>query len=508
MKRVMNLIILAGMLVSFALAVPNRAWGTATNIADPEGREAVFQLYSESGSGIPGWSVNAKLISHPEPGQLASSIDSYNSANFTVNVSDDPGDPTCLPANCSLRAAITAAISNSLITTQTIDFDLIYPVTITLDSPLPVITGTVVISGSGSANLTVNGDHLYRVFEVSNGASLVMSGIAIRNGYMPDGGGGIFIDHGTLSLSECIVAGNSSIDVSGGGGILNDFGTVQLNECFVTDNSSGSANGGGLRNNGGFVTIADTTFANNHAFHNGAIQNSGVMSVTNSLFTDNQARVGAGIYNTGVLTVTNSTFLGNIAYIAGGGALVNGGMLVVANSTFYENGADRGADIENSNGSAYITNSTIYSTTSPSTNSVYNGGIGSTLTLSNTILAAPSGIENCSNMSGGSLLVSAENLATDSTCAGATLVTVDQLKLGSLQDNGGSTPTIALLFTSVAIDAGDDIVCAAPVGALAYGAGGADQRGVARPQGEHCDIGAFEQAFLQILFLPIIYNAP
>jgi len=323
---------------------------------------------------------------------------------------------------------------------------------------------------------------------------------------MPDGGGGIFNDQGTLSLSECVVVDNSSIDVSGGGGILSDGGTVELNACLVSNNSSGSADGGGLRNNNGFVTITDTTFANNHAFHNGAIHNSGVMTVTNSQFTDNQARVGAGIYNTGAITITNSTFSGNIAYIAGGGAIDNGGTLVVANSTFYENGADRGADIENSNGSAHITNSTIYSTTFPSSNSVYNGGISSTMTLSNTILAASPGIENCSNMAGGSLLVSVDSLATDSTCAGATLVTLDQLKLGFLQDNGGSTPTIALLLHSVAIDAGDDMACTAPVGAPAYGGGGLDQRGVARPQGEHCDVGAFEQALLQTMFLPIIFR--
>ena len=60
--------------------------------------------------------------------------------------------------------------------------------------------------------------------------------------------------------------------------------------------------------------------------------------------------------------------------------------------------------------------------------------------------------------------------------------------LGPLQDNGGPSQTHALLQGSPAIDAGNP---ATP------GSGGSaceaiDQRGVSRPQGAACDIGAFE----------------
>ena len=54
-------------------------------------------------------------------------------------------------------------------------------------------------------------------------------------------------------------------------------------------------------------------------------------------------------------------------------------------------------------------------------------------------------------------------------------------RLGALADNGGPTPTHALLADSPAIDAGDDAICPA-----------ADQRAFARPQGASCDIGAYE----------------
>ena len=58
--------------------------------------------------------------------------------------------------------------------------------------------------------------------------------------------------------------------------------------------------------------------------------------------------------------------------------------------------------------------------------------------------------------------------------------------LGPLQDNGGPTQTMALLPGSAAIDAANDAICAAPP------VNNLDQRGITRPQGPHCDIGAFE----------------
>jgi hypothetical protein len=54
-------------------------------------------------------------------------------------------------------------------------------------------------------------------------------------------------------------------------------------------------------------------------------------------------------------------------------------------------------------------------------------------------------------------------------------------KLGPLLDNGGRTFTQALLAGSPAIDKGSDALCKET-----------DQRGAKRPQGTHCDIGAFE----------------
>jgi len=110
--------------------------------------------------------------------------------------------------------------------------------------------------------------------------------------------------------------------------------------------------------------------------------------------------------------------------------------------------------------------------------------------LGNTIVAnSPTG-RNCA----GAITDGGGNLSyPDTTCPGIH----SDPGLGPLQDNGGPTNTMALLPGSAAIDAANDVICAAaPVNNL-------DQRGVARPQGPHCDIGAFE-AILHRVFLPMI----
>jgi hypothetical protein len=69
----------------------------------------------------------------------------------------------------------------------------------------------------------------------------------------------------------------------------------------------------------------------------------------------------------------------------------------------------------------------------------------------------------------------------DATCPG----TVSDPKLGPVQSNGGPTPTEAIAAGSPALDA---------VPAMGAGCEPTDQRGVLRPAGTACDIGAFELA--------------
>ncbi|MEM8530647.1 MAG: choice-of-anchor Q domain-containing protein [Chloroflexota bacterium] len=95
----------------------------------------------------------------------------------------------------------------------------------------------------------------------------------------------------------------------------------------------------------------------------------------------------------------------------------------------------------------------------------------------------------------GTLISQGYNLVQDSrgcTLAGdapGDLVDVDAL-LGTLEDNGGLTPTHALLEGSPAIDSGNPALPESSESACQA----TDQRGTTRPQGTQCDIGAFELA--------------
>jgi len=111
---------------------------------------------------------------------------------------------------------------------------------------------------------------------------------------------------------------------------------------------------------------------------------------------------------------------------------------------------------------------------------------GASLSVANSVVGHNQGIGCVVGAFGSgpvSLTSGGHNVATDATCAPVpTDQVVGSALLGPLGDNGGPTPTHALLPSSPAIDAADPALCPAT-----------DQRGVARPQGAACDVGSFER---------------
>ena len=204
-----------------------------------------------------------------------------------------------------------------------------------------------------------------------------------------------------------------------------------------------------------------------------------MLAVSNSTFSGNSAGYsGGGIENTGRLNVSNSTFSGNSAGNSGGG-INNSGTVNVSNSTFSGNiTAGSGGGICSSDSSTLtVNNSTIASNSASEGGGIYSAG---TVILKNTIVANSTTGSNCY----GTVTDGGGNLSyPDIACPG---INADPV-LGPLQINGGQTETLALGPGSAALDAGDDAICAAPP------VNNLDQRGVVRPRGSHCDIGAVEQ---------------
>ncbi|MBC8076381.1 MAG: CSLREA domain-containing protein, partial [Chloroflexales bacterium] len=194
---------------------------------------------------------------------------------------------------------------------------------------------------------------------------------------------------------------------------------------------------------------------------------------------------GGGIYNQANLTLDRATLSANSATADGGGAW-NGGALRAVNLTASGNSATNGGGIANE-GALSLNNATL-AANSASGGGVFNGAIG-TASIANTLLGGNSDPAQRAPDCAGQFVSQGVNLVQRTAgCAIATsasdIVGTDPL-LGPLADNGGATATHALLVASPAVDAGDRLTCAIE-----------DQRGVGRPVGARCDIGAFEQGLV------------
>ena len=172
----------------------------------------------------------------------------------------------------------------------------------------------------------------------------------------------------------------------------------------------------------------------------------------------------------------------------GGGIRVEGGPISsIRNSTVSANrgtgDTTRGGGIDSFASVLSVVNATVARNSATLGGGLYKET--GTTTLEATILAANTATTG-PNCGGGTVESAGHNLI--SRRAGCTITPLPSdivnkgAKLGALGKHGGRTETIALLSASPAINAIPSAQCAVDK----------DQRGVKRPQGRRCDIGAFE----------------
>jgi hypothetical protein len=189
----------------------------------------------------------------------------------------------------------------------------------------------------------------------------------------------------------------------------------------------------------------------------------------------------------------NTTISGNVGTNAEGGIDNGFGPIKIVNSTIAGNSAPGpggfGGGFLTFGGPATV--ATLTNTTITGNTATFGGGLvsfGPAIRLQSTIVAnnrtVAGGISSDGNCNR-PMASSGYNLDSGFTCGlhGPGDLSNTDPRLGPLQDNGGPTQTEALLPGSPAIDAVALSVCPPPP---------ADQRGVARPQGAACDMGAFE----------------
>ncbi len=308
----------------------------------------------------------------------------------------------------------------------------------------------VFLLGAGSATTIIDANTIDRVIEIRGNTYPTISGLTITGGKTTISGGGIEVQlNGTLSLSDSRVSGNVA---NSAGGISAEGDTV-LTRVIVSGNSATSY-AGGIDVNEGTTTIDSSTISNNAAV------------------------TGAGVYAEHSMTIVNSTIANNVATIQGAGMFVaNDSPVDLYNVTIAYNQVKNASDNYDEGGGIWVDSSSA------------SVGIYNSLIAKNLTGTPPQGDDCTGNIQGH---------ANDAigTSAGCTIALIDGANvvalspagsIGLLADNGGPTQTVAPLSGSNAIDGGYFSGCVGPGTMIMI-----DQRGVARPQGAACDLGAVE----------------
>ena len=337
----------------------------------------------------------------------------------------------------------------------------------------------------------------------SDGANLTLNRVTVADNIASAGsteGGGVNERWGgTVAINNSVVRGNSA---DSGGGVTDDgAGTITITDSTITENNngaSGTGQGGGVEETGGGnVTLIRTLVSKNSSAEGGGVVEDGggnltlVDSTVRENFTTGGFDNGGGVLmdGGGTTTLRNSLIVGNTAG-EGAGINVLSGDLDVRNSTVTGNGATgRGGGLQTqSAGTTLLSNVTFSANTASTGGATIDNctgppgcaGPAHTITARNTIVTGAG--TNCF----GAVTSGGHNIDSGTTCGfGGTgdQGSTDPL-LAAPADNGGPTLTQSLLDGSPAIDRGDPATCEAT-----------DQRGITRPAGPACDIGAFERVF-------------
>jgi hypothetical protein len=293
------------------------------------------------------------------------------------------------------------------------------------------VTDPVTVDGHGH---TVRQTCADNVFLQEGSGLFTVRNLTITGGNASGNGGGIFAA-GPLTAQNTTISGNSA-DAAGGG--IASQGLITMTSSMVDSNVSNGVGGGiSIGPDSPGLTMTDSTVSDNEGGGIATVANAQQVSVSavNSTITGNTnggASLGSGIFSAGSTTLVYTTVARNVA-----------GNFGNIDSVTLES---FGSVVAESEG----TGNCLTKTTSHGYNYSDDGLCGFT---------APTDRENAAPP-----------------------------QLGPLAANGGPTPTLLP-------EPGSPLIDAIPIGSCqADGAAGItnDQRGVTRPQGPGCDIGAVE----------------
>ncbi|MQA75353.1 MAG: hypothetical protein GEU88_13590 [Solirubrobacterales bacterium] len=272
------------------------------------------------------------------------------------------------------------------------------------------------------------------------------------NVLLQDGGG-------ALTLKDVTITGGDS--EADGGGVL-AIGPVTVIRSEIVGNAAVDGAGGGIASDGA-VTVIDSSISSNHASQDGGIAAADRITVLRSTISGNEGGGITGAPGPVAVNVTNSTVADNFAAAPSAGIFTEG-VTTLVYATVVRN---RAQDFPNIDSPALVSFASVVALPLGSERSCL---VGST-------------ISHGYNLSDTSRATCGFDAPTDRPSRGDPM-------LAPLAANGGPTPTMLPLAGSPLLDAIPAAQCRAD------GAAGvtSDQRGVTRPQGGSCDIGAVEVA--------------
>lgn len=342
------------------------------------------------------------------------------------------------------------------------------------------------VSNTTYRNLTISNNYTagYGGGMYNTSSNPILTNVTFSGNSSDSYGGGMYNTSSSPTLTNVTFSGNKATFFGIGGGMYNDGSSPSLTNVVFSANTSVNAGGGMYDKNSSNPALVNVTFSGNTAstYGGGIYNDTSNPSITNAIFQSNSAsNGGGGIYNTAASpSLTNVTFSGNSG--AYGGAIENyvGSNPVIKNVTFYSNSGSNGGAVYNYGSSPALTNTTFsHNSASLAGPAMYTDFSGSPA-LYDSIFWGDNGGEISNAISG---MTVNDSLVAGGCPAGSTCTNVNDSDpvLQPLQANGGFSRTMALGAGSAAIDTGNIVTCAPT-----------DQRGVLRPKGGGCDIGAFE----------------
>ena len=343
------------------------------------------------------------------------------------------------------------------------------------------VDADVTIEGHGA---TVEQTCTDRIFDTSD--ALTISNATLTGGVSGSDGGAITSGSGALTLTGVRLIDNVSNE---DGGAIDSSGDVTVTDSLIQGNRTGGDGGAIDDSEGGVhIRIVRSTIASNCAEGNGGA----ISSQSDDAFT-----------------LVNSTVTGNTS---GGNGAIDGQAEGTDVALVYSDVVGNTLDPEVDCGIPLFDNveSSADSSGPVKAAAVEGANVGiapaGTLSTFGSVIALPTGGENCGVYDETSATVSSGYNYSDDASCGLDAATDKQGAanplLGALADNGGPTPTLLPQATSPLVDAIPTAACSGG-DTLAGSTITTDQRGLVRPDvlNQKCDIGSVE---LQTELPPVI----